>query len=75
MKKQNLVNMEEVNKLRAELEERFLNEKFNQNKVSDKTVKYSQYLDIPLAQEQRRRLEEFNKMRNIQKHALACGIE
>ena len=75
MKKQNLVDMNEVNRLRAELEERFLNEKLNHNKVSDKTVKYSQFLDIPLAQEQRRRLEEFKKMREIKTHALACGAK
>ena len=71
MKKENLVNMEEINKLRAELEERFLKEKLYCENVSEKTVQYSQELDIPIAKEQRRRLEEFKKMRNKKMYELA----
>lgn len=71
MKKENLVNMEEINKLRAELEERFLKEKLYCENVSEKTVQYSQELDIPIVKEQRRRLEEFKKMRNKKMYELA----
>lgn len=58
-----LKNIEEINKLRAKLEERFLKEKICQNMVSEETIRKSQELDIPIVEEQRRLLEEFKKNR------------
>ena len=65
MKNSRLKNLEEINNLRKVLEQMFLQEKIYDDKVSEDTVKLSQLLDIPIVEEQKRRLEEFNKSRII----------
>lgn len=65
-----LKNIEEINKLRAKLEERFLNEKIYQNMVSEETVRKSQELDISIVEEQRRLFEEFKRNRAALSSAL-----
>lgn len=52
-------NMEEINKLRHELEQMYLNEKLSCAFISDKTIKHSQKLDIHIVEEQRRRFNEY----------------
>lgn len=67
MNKAKRKNIEEINKLRNKLGERFLQEKLYKNEVSEETVKESQRLDVAIAQEQRRLFEEFKR-----KQAFSC---
>lgn len=58
-KNTNFNNIQEINKLRQELEKMYLHEKTNCDFISDKTVEYSQTLDIYIVEEQRRLLNEY----------------
>lgn len=69
MKKSNLVNMNDLEEIRKELGSMFLKEKLEGDKISEKTIQYSQYLDIPIAIEQRRRLEEYKRTCQIKIYA------
>ena len=51
-------NMEEINKLRRQLEQMYLMEVTNCAFVSDKTVQYSQELDVYIVEEQKRLFNE-----------------
>ena len=69
MKKSKLVSMNDLEQIRKELGNMFLREKLEGDKISDTTIKYSQYLDIPIAIEQRKRLEEYKKTINTKIYA------
>ena len=58
-KNTNFNNIQEINKLRQELEKMYLHEKTKCDFISDKTVEYSQTLDIYIVEEQRRLLNEY----------------
>lgn len=51
--------MEDINKLRHELEQMYLHEKTNCAFISDRTVQYSQELDIHIVKEQKRLFNEY----------------
>ena len=51
--------MDEINKLRHELELMYLNEKLHCSYVSESTVRCSQELDTYIVEEQRRRFDEY----------------
>lgn len=73
MNKIRLNNMKEIDKLRKKLEIKFVEEKFNNNNVSKSTVDDSQFLDVLIVQEQKRRLEEFMRSKRIEKSKQTCN--
>lgn len=52
-------NMKDINRLRRELEKMYLHEKTKCTFISDKTIQYSQELDVYIVKEQRRLLNEY----------------
>lgn len=73
MNKIRLNNMREIDKLRKKLEIKFVEEKFNNNNISKNTVDDSQFLDVLIVQEQKRRLEEFMRSKRIEKSKQTCN--
>ena len=57
--------MDEIKRIRQELEQMYLYEKMNLDSITDRTVKYSQELDVHIVEEQRRRFNEYKLSKQI----------
>ena len=58
-------HMDEIKRIRQELEQMYLYEKMNLDSITDRTVKYSQELDVHIVEEQRRRFNEYKLSKQI----------
>ena len=58
-------HMDEIKRIRQELEQMYLYEKMNLDSITDRTVKYSQELDVHIVEEQRRRFNEYKLIKQI----------
>ena len=63
---ENKINhMDEIKRIRQELEQMYLYEKNNLDSITDRTVKYSQELDVYIVEEQRRRFNAYKLSKQI----------